>query len=452
MLKRKSAAMILSSFAVGLLCLLASGRTGEDPISTWSVEGQRFQRDWIGCIDIVKLPDGPYRMYYTGSAVFPQYPTFIQYAESPDGLNWTYQGPITITSSLPYPWWESSETLILPDGTFRMYICYGYGWYADGRRIYQADSADGVAWTLRPNPVIPLGSAGSYDDAAATGPNFVDLGDGTSRMYYTGFDGASYRILSAFSPDGLTWIKEPGARIDVGGPLDTGHAYSPRVLRLSGGEFVMFYTGAGGTPSTSRILSAVSPDGLNWIKEDGARIDPADLPGGIALFPFGVGSGDLIPLDGQYRMYFSADKCSGAPYYNDCWWGRIVAYSAVGTIANGSSDLTPPTVLGLSASPASLWPPNHKMIDVSIDYAAEDPSQPITCSLTVASNEPVRTREKGDEAPDWEIVDPHHVRLRAERLGEGTGRTYTITLTCSDSAGNTAVETIIVKVPHDQGK
>jgi hypothetical protein len=39
------------------------------------------------------------------------------------------------------------------------------------------------------------------------------------------------------------------------------------------------------------------------------------------------------------------------------------------------------------------------------------------------------------------------VRLRAERSGAGNGRTYTITITCTDSAGNPTSKSITVSVP-----
>ena len=35
----------------------------------------------------------------------------------------------------------------------------------------------------------------------------------------------------------------------------------------------------------------------------------------------------------------------------------------------------------------------------------------------------------GDTSPDWEVIDAHHVLLRAERAGNGSGRIYTITVT-----------------------
>jgi hypothetical protein len=42
------------------------------------------------------------------------------------------------------------------------------------------------------------------------------------------------------------------------------------------------------------------------------------------------------------------------------------------------------------------------------------------------------------------------VRLRAERSGNGSGRIYTLTLTCTDAAGNKSVRTATVLVPHNQ--
>jgi len=50
------------------------------------------------------------------------------------------------------------------------------------------------------------------------------------------------------------------------------------------------------------------------------------------------------------------------------------------------------------------------------------------------------------------IVDPHHVRLRAKRLGNGAGRIYTIRVTAKDQYGNSSQKSVTVSVPHDQGK
>ncbi len=104
----------------------------------------------------------------------------------------------------------------------------------------------------------------------------------------------------------------------------------------------------------------------------------------------------------------------------------------------------PPTITDASANPSVLWPPNHKLVDVTVDYNVTDncPLPPDSCTLSVTSNEP------GDG--DWIILDAHHVQLRAERLGNGNGRVYTITITCTDSGGNSSSEQVEVTVPHDR--
>jgi subtilisin-like proprotein convertase family protein len=117
-------------------------------------------------------------------------------------------------------------------------------------------------------------------------------------------------------------------------------------------------------------------------------------------------------------------------------------------------DAEGPAMSNPTASPSSLWPPNHKMKDVTVSYSAADncggPSA-ATCVITsVTSNEPVNGTGDGDTAPDWQIVNNHLVRLRAERSGDGTGRVYTITVTCTDGSGNTTVKTVNVTVPLSQ--
>jgi hypothetical protein len=110
-------------------------------------------------------------------------------------------------------------------------------------------------------------------------------------------------------------------------------------------------------------------------------------------------------------------------------------------------DLTAPAVGGASASPSVLTSPNHKMRDVTVSYNASDNFGPAACTLNVASNESADGTGNGDTAPDWEVLDAHRLRLRAERSGAGTGRVYTVTITCSDAAGNTSSRAVTVAVP-----
>jgi glycosidase len=117
------------------------------------------------------------------------------------------------------------------------------------------------------------------------------------------------------------------------------------------------------------------------------------------------------------------------------------------TAAVNVVDSTPPTITGVGVTPSVLRPPNHKMVQVTVNYTAADNCGPVNCTLSVSSSEPVNGTDDGDTSPDWEIVDTHHVRLRAERSGTGSGRVYTITVTCTDSSGNSTVTTATVTVP-----
>ncbi len=117
-------------------------------------------------------------------------------------------------------------------------------------------------------------------------------------------------------------------------------------------------------------------------------------------------------------------------------------------------DTTPPSICSVSASPNTLWPPNHKMVDVTVTAAAEDicDAAPVCRIVDVTSNEPIDGLGDGHTEPDWEITGAATVKLRAERAGVGTGRVYTIHVECTDASGNTATATVDVTVPHDKGE
>jgi subtilisin-like proprotein convertase family protein len=116
------------------------------------------------------------------------------------------------------------------------------------------------------------------------------------------------------------------------------------------------------------------------------------------------------------------------------------------------TDVQPPAISGAAATPSSLWPPDHTYRNVAVAYTVGDNCGPtgVACALTVASDEPLNGTGDGDTAPDWVVVDSHHVKLRAERSGSGDGRVYTLTVTCTDPAGRRSQATTTVTVPHDQ--
>jgi hypothetical protein len=130
----------------------------------------------------------------------------------------------------------------------------------------------------------------------------------------------------------------------------------------------------------------------------------------------------------------------------------------------------------LSISKTALWPPNHKMIPVSIT-ASESDSDGDTAMVSIGmitnSDETNGVELNGSGPPDAPGADQQppvpssatftdggshtfNFALSAERSGHdnGSGRTYTIPVTCKemgeDAMGNTVYMTVFV--PHDQGQ
>ncbi len=141
---------------------------------------------------------------------------------------------------------------------------------------------------------------------------------------------------------------------------------------------------------------------------------------------------------------------------------NVVSVLVVDTATNTAScgtivtvvDTTPPVITSVKATPNVLWPPNHKMVPITVKVQVTDTCSATTWKITkVTSNEPVNGLGDGDTAPDWQIVGDHGLKLRAERSGKGNGRTYTITVVATDTSGNvSAARTVTVKVPKSQGR
>jgi Galactose oxidase, central domain len=108
-------------------------------------------------------------------------------------------------------------------------------------------------------------------------------------------------------------------------------------------------------------------------------------------------------------------------------------------------DTTPPTIQSVTANPNSIWPPNKNMVPVTLSVGATDASGVVSRKIiSVASNEA--------GSGQWQVTGDLKLNLQADRNGNGTGRTYTITVQCKDSFGNSSIKAVTVRVPHDQGK
>jgi hypothetical protein len=138
---------------------------------------------------------------------------------------------------------------------------------------------------------------------------------------------------------------------------------------------------------------------------------------------------------------------------------HIVTLNATDMAGNTASDnvtvtvvdTTPPEI-NATTTPNILWPPNHKYVEVHVTvtvYDICDPSPTLTF-VSITSNEPDNSIGDGNTANDVQIVNDFTFNLRAERSGTGSGRTYIITYQATDISGNTAIESVIVEVPHNQ--
>lgn len=116
-------------------------------------------------------------------------------------------------------------------------------------------------------------------------------------------------------------------------------------------------------------------------------------------------------------------------------------------------DTTPPVIRSVLPTPASLWPPNHKLVNVALAVDAFDVCDagiraPLCAITDIESSEPEDGQGDGNTWMDWEIIGALSANLRAERRGGGPGRTYTLEVTCADMAGLTTTTTTTVTVPH----
>jgi len=135
--------------------------------------------------------------------------------------------------------------------------------------------------------------------------------------------------------------------------------------------------------------------------------------------------------------------------------GKSAYFSLEGVVTAQNIVVTPPNqppnCAAATAGPA-LWPPNHKLVAVTISGVTDpDKGDTVTVKATaVTQDEPINGLGDGDTAPDATISATGAVSVRAERSGTGDGRVYVIAFTATDNHGATCTGTVAVAVPHDQ--
>ena len=275
--------------------------------------------------NVVALPSGGFRMYYTLSGPGRDYgPTraVVLSAISADGSRWEPEPGVRLEPHGP----DAAVRVVCPDvipldeGGYRMY----FEGQPEGRAsvILSARSGDGLAWS--PEPGIRFGGPRRYGS-----PRCLYVADDPAaaiqfRLYFHSYShplrmapDAENHIVSAVSSDGLSFAAEPGVRIAQEGQLQTFAVYAPEVVRLGNDSYRMYYAGWQTDPVRGRIFSASSGDGVAWTRDWSVNVD---IGGRYDTEKCSEPCVIQLP-DGRYRMFYEA--CD-----TDAVW-RILSATAV---------------------------------------------------------------------------------------------------------------------------
>jgi hypothetical protein len=161
----------------------------------------------------------------------------------------------------------------------------------------------------------------------------------------------------------------------------------------------------------------------------------------------------------SFEAVMSAQNLAAADFNLDGKPDVVIVYlpptNAFSVFLNTTMPDTMSPVLTASASPSSLWPPSGRIVRVTISGTITDMGSgidPSGASFQV-------TDEYGLVQPSGSIAvnDDGSYRLQlsltASREGsDRNGRTYRVTVSAKDKAGNLGSGQTEVHVPHDRGR
>ena len=148
---------------------------------------------YIGMTSVIKTGT-TYKLWYRGGSATGG---ALGYATSPDGLAWAKHDPAITGGSGGWDTTPYHPEVIFDGNVYHMWYS-GCNQTDDVCQIGYATSLDGAQWT-RKGMVLPQGTAGAWDGGGADHAAVLQVG-GALKMWYSGFDGASYRIGYASAP------------------------------------------------------------------------------------------------------------------------------------------------------------------------------------------------------------------------------------------------------------
>ena len=324
--------------------------------------------------------------------------------------------------------------------------------------------------TARPNetPVARAGADAQLECGSSAGASVLVDGSGSSDADST--PGTNDDIVSFewFRDYGLPSQANLGAGtiLSVGLPLGS-HAITLRVTDSQGATSTDALV-VSVVDSTPPALACPAPATAECASPNGTPVAFAPSATDACSTPVTISESRALILPGGSSALYPGAGPGGMMYSSStAFILGITQVTFTGTDAAGNSatctstvtvaDTTPPA-LSVAASPASLWPPNHRLVAVQAQVAATDVCDPAPALalVAVASSEPDDAPGMGDgntrndiQGADVGTAD-FGFDLRAERAGTGPGRVYTVSYAASDHSGNSTAATSTVVVPHDE--
>jgi hypothetical protein len=210
--------------------------------------------------------------------------------------------------------------------------------------------------------------------------------------------------------------------------------------------------GSGGTGANSVAVADVNGDGKPDLLVATSTTVGVVLGNGDGTFQSAVtyGSGGfnrassvaVADVNGDARPDLLVGTCANS----SCSIG------AVGVLLNNTADTTPP-VISVFTTPKVLWPPNGKMVPVTVSGTITDAGSGVdgNSAAYAVKDEYGEVQPKGAITLGARGNYSFTILLQASRLGTDLdGRRYTVTVRAKDNAGNGGSKTSVETVPHDQ--
>jgi hypothetical protein len=293
--------------------------------------------------------------------------------------------------------------------------------------------------------IPPISSASVSGDANGwnTTPVQVQL---TATDNDSGVAGLIYSLTGAQSDGNLVYGASAEVWIDAGGVTTLSWSAHDVEGNLEEPHFLQVRVDRMPPSSSARALPLANAEGWNNTPVT-IQLEATDQGSGVSEIVYTLSGaqsgGGTVSGNSALVTIFTEGMTTLSWYTRD-----MVGHEEAPHFLDINIDMTPPA-LSCEATPAVIFPPNHKLITVQIDLHMDDArsgSAGSTLLTAVRSSEP----SEGD-IQGWEIgtADTQGV-LRAARSASGPGRTYTLSYEGSDLAGNVATCAATVTVPHDQ--